>query len=105
MNNESRFTPGPWFKKGKKVFWTKPDKDLPKDNLFNGLICICATTEDDPPEVIEEACANAALIATAPKMLAFLEECWTAQDSAKFLAENVERFNALLEEAHGRRRR
>ena len=68
-----RFTPGQWHKKGKKVYWTKPDKDLPQDNLLNGCVCICATTEDDPPEVIEEAKANAALIAAAPEMLWMLE--------------------------------
>ena len=72
---EPQFTPGPWHKKGKRVFWTKPERDLPKDNLFNGLVCICATTEDNPPEVIEEACANASLIAKAPKMFNALKKC------------------------------
>ena len=65
-NDTPKFTPGPWHKKGKRVIWAKPKRDLPKDNLFNGLVCICATTDDDLPEVIEEACANAQLIACAP---------------------------------------
>lgn len=71
--SEPKFTDGPWHKKGKRVFWQKPDRTLPKDNLFNGLVCICATTEDNPPEVIEEACANAALIAMCPAMYSELE--------------------------------
>ena len=73
--SEPKFTPGPWHKKGKRVFWTKPERDLPKDNLFNGLVCICATTEDNPPEVNEEACANASLIAAAPEMYEVLVKC------------------------------
>ena len=71
---KEKFTPGPWHKKGKRVFWAKPNRDLPKDDLFNGLVCICATTEDAPPEAIEEVCANAALIAQAPKLYNALEE-------------------------------
>ena len=74
MSNE-KFTPGPWFRKGKNVFWEKPQRDLPEHNLFNGFVCTCATTEDDPPEVIEEARANAALIAQAPKMFDVLKKC------------------------------
>lgn len=69
-----QFTPGPWHKKGKRVFWQKPDRNLPKDNLLNGLVCICATTEDNPPEVIEEAYANAALIAQCTTMYQSLED-------------------------------
>ena len=72
--SEPKFTNGPWFKKGKRVFWQKPDRSLPKDNLFNGLVCICATTEDNPSEVIEEAHANAELIAAAPEMYVLLED-------------------------------
>lgn len=79
-----RFTDGPWFNKGKRVFWQKPDRDLPKDSLFNGLVCICATTEDDPPEVIEEANANAALIAQCTTMYKSLE------DDAKSFRETAE---------------
>ena len=72
--SKPKFTNGPWFKKGKRVFWQKPDHSLPKDNLFNGLVCICATTEDNPPEVIEEAHANAALIAQCTTMYQSLED-------------------------------
>lgn len=72
--SKEKFTNGPWHNKGKRVFWTKPDHDLPKDNLLNGLVCICAMTEDNPPEVIEEAHANASLIATAPEMYELLNE-------------------------------
>ena len=73
-NGKTEFTDGPWHNKGKRVFWKKPDRKLPKDNLFNGLVCICATTEDNPPEVIEEANANANLIAQAPAMYEILEK-------------------------------
>lgn len=72
--NKAKFTDGPWHNKGKRVFWNEPDRKLPKDNLFNGLVCICATTEDNPPEVIEEAHANARLIAQAPAMYKMLED-------------------------------
>ena len=74
--SELKFTEGPWHKKGHRVFWQKPDRNLPKDNLLNGLVCICATTEDNPPEVLEEAHANALLIAAAPEMYAMLEELY-----------------------------
>lgn len=70
--SKTKFTDGPWHKKGRKVFWQKPDRNLPKDNLFNGLVAICASTEDNPPEVIEEANANATLIAVAPEMYDFI---------------------------------
>ena len=72
--NKQKYTPAPWFNKGKRVFWQQPDRNLPKDNLFNGLVCICATTEDNPPEVIEEAHANATLISAAPEMAELLME-------------------------------
>lgn len=68
MSN-TKFTDGPWYRKGHRVFWQTPDPGLPKDNLLNGLVCICAMTEDNPPEAVEEACANAALISTAPELL------------------------------------
>ena len=80
--SEPKFTKGPWHKKGKRVFWQKPDRTLPKDNLFNGLVCICATTEDNPPEVIEEANANANLIAAAPELYRMLEKLLMAAKTA-----------------------
>ena len=100
-NTQPKFTPGPWHKKGKRVFWQKPEPDLPKDNLFNGLVCICATTEDNPPEVIEEACANAALIAQAPKMLKTLKKCLAFLQRCP-MTRNVElesEIETILEEA------
>jgi len=70
--NENCFTPGPWFRKGQRVYWKKPDKDLPRGTLPNGLICTCKSAEDWP-ECDEEARANAALIAAAPDLLHALE--------------------------------
>ena len=95
------FTPGPWFKKGKKVFWQKPDRELPKDNLWNGTICICATTEDDVPEANEEARANAALIAAAPEMYALLDDIRKNYQCMPNPADVERRINALLARARG----
>lgn len=102
-DKEPKFTPGPWHKKGIRVFWTKPERDLPKDNLFNGLVCICATTEDNPPEVIEEACANASLIAAAPEMYEMLSDLATC--GAIVNSYYTARINALLAKVRRRRRR
>jgi hypothetical protein len=71
--NQEYFTPGPWFRKGQRVYWKNPDKDLPRGTLPNGLICTCKSAEDWP-ECDEEARANAALIAAAPELYAALKE-------------------------------
>ena len=68
----TKFTPRPWFRKGKRVFWKKPDKDLPHETLPNGMICICQSAEDWP-ECDEEAHANGDLITAAPDMYEFIE--------------------------------
>ena len=97
--SKEKFTDGPWFKKGRKVFWQKPERDLPKDNLFNGLVCTCATTEDNPPEVIEEANANATLIAAAPDLyntLNNLVECGAIPNGAY-----VAKVKEILKKARG----
>ena len=62
------FTPGPWCRNKQRVYWKKPDKDLPRGTLPNGLICTCKSAEDWP-ECDEEARANARLISLAPNML------------------------------------
>lgn len=62
-----KFTPKPWYRKGKRVYWKNPDKDLPRGTLPNGLICTCKSAEDWP-ECDEEARANADLITAAPEM-------------------------------------
>lgn len=64
---EPKFTPGPWFSNRQRVYWKKPDKDLPLGTLPNGQICTCKSAEDWP-ECDAEARANARLIATAPEM-------------------------------------
>ena len=98
--NEPKFTDGPWHKKGKRVFWQKPDRTLPKDNLFNGLVCTCATTEDNPPEVLEEAYANAALIAMCPNMYGELEtDAKFLRSTAKWLAEHMGLKNTAIVES------
>lgn len=64
---ETKFTPGPWFSNRQRVYWKKPDKDLPIGTLPNGQICTCKSAEDWP-ECDAEARANARLIATAPEL-------------------------------------
>lgn len=71
--NQEYFTPGPWFRKGQRVYWKNPDKDLPRGTLPNGSICVCKSAEDWP-ECNAEARANARLIATAPKLYDKLKE-------------------------------
>ena len=68
-----KFTPKPWFRKGKRVYWKNPDKDLPRGTLPNGLICICKSAKDWP-ECDEEVRANADLITAAPEMYEALEK-------------------------------
>ena len=71
--NQEYFTPGPWFRKGQRVYWKNPDKDLPRGTLPNGAICTCKSAEDWP-ECDEEARANASLIAAAPELYDALVE-------------------------------
>lgn len=71
--SKEQFTPSPWFRKGKRVYWKKPEKDLPHGTLPNGQICLCKSAEDWP-ECEEEARANAQLISTAPEMYELLSE-------------------------------
>ena len=61
------FTPGPWFRNKQRVYWKKPDKDLPRGTLPNGLICTCKSAEDWP-ECDAEMRDNARLIAAAPDL-------------------------------------
>ena len=89
----TKFTPRPWFRKGKRVFWKKPDKDLPHETLPNGMICICQSAEDWP-ECDEEAHANGDLIAAAPDMYEFIEHLTTTTghallSQAGYLGENL----------------
>lgn len=95
--DEPKFTPGPWRKKGKRVFWTKPEPELPKDTLLNGLIAICASAEDDP-EADEEARDNAKLIAAAPEMYALLIEL---RDNYVQNPNGIRRINKQLAKCRG----
>lgn len=80
MSNEL-FTPSPWFRKGKRVYWKKPEKDLPHGTLPNGQICLCKSAEDWP-ECDEEARANAQLISVAPEMFDFVSFFLTVSGQA-----------------------
>lgn len=99
--SKTKFTDGPWHKKGRKVFWQKPDRNLPKDNLFNGLVAICASTEDNPPEVIEEANANASLIACSPEMYALLQKIIDNKIIPDYQAHVAQEIIKLLKKARG----
>ena len=87
--NESKFTPGPWFSNRQRVYWKKPDKDLPRGTLPNGLICTCKSAEDWP-ECDAEARENANLIAAAPDMYSALEEILADLDTFPQVAPGVD---------------
>ena len=89
----TKFTPGPWFSKGKKVFHSRPVRDLPKNCLWNGTVCICASTEDEVPEAEEEARYNARLIARGPDMYGELK---FAARHLEFMADHLVKDNAVL---------
>ena len=65
--SELKFTPGPWFRKGKMVLHCAPEKELPLD-LPNGVVARCLGGPKDWDGLDDEANANASLISAAPEM-------------------------------------
>lgn len=66
------FTPGPWIAKGGKVLWRDEQVAECWRHVDGGFMC---------PN-LDEAEANAALIAAAPCMLAALRDCLSVMEAA-----------------------
>ena len=93
--SEPKFTPRPWFRKGKMILHCAPEKGLPLD-LPNGVVARCIGGPRDWEGLDEEANANASLIVTAPEMYDLLEEVCGDMDCAlNGIETNLEKDRAI----------
>lgn len=108
MKNESKHTPGPWTDKDCKVYAVKPPLASfgPKRREVGIADCAVWRSIQVRDITVDEAAANARLIAAAPELLAELKSIAEEMENAPMLTDvqeaRLEGIQRLIDKAEGR---